>query len=77
MVSDSLYQRNRRQLTLEESCRGRESMFKKPPNIKNLSVLRSSDRKKIIQQIIQSYNLQGIIDTEDKNTLLPDGAQVE
>ena len=50
-------------------------MFKKPPNVKNLSVLRSSDRKKIIQQILQQFNLENV-DQEAKNTLLPDGAQV-
>jgi hypothetical protein len=51
-------------------------MFKKPPSIKNLSVLRSSDRKKIVQQIIQSYSLQDADSTEIRNALLPDGAQV-
>ena len=50
-------------------------MFKKPPNVKNLSALRSSDRKKIIQQIIQQFNLENI-DQEARITLLPDGAQV-
>ncbi len=50
-------------------------MFKKPPNVKNLSVLRSSDRKKITQQIIQQFYLENV-DEEAKNALLPDGAQV-
>jgi hypothetical protein len=51
-------------------------MFKKPPSVKNLSVLRSSDRKKIVQQIIQSYHLEEV-DAETKKLLLPDGAQVQ
>jgi hypothetical protein len=51
-------------------------MFKKPPSVKNLSVLRSSDRKKIIHQIIQAYQLEDGDSAEAKNTLLPDGAQV-
>ena len=50
-------------------------MFKKPPNVKNLSVLRSSDRKKIIQQIVHTFSLENI-DLETRNALLPDGAQV-
>ena len=50
-------------------------MFKKPPNVKNISALRSSDRKKIIQQIVQSYSLDHL-DPAAKNALLPDGAQV-
>src|SRR5579863_1925970 len=50
-------------------------MFKKQPSVKNHSVLRSSDRKKIIQQIIHSFSLEDI-DQEAKNALLPDGAQV-
>jgi Pre-PUA-like domain len=51
-------------------------MFKKPPSVKNLSVLRSSDRKGIIQQIVQSFNLEDL-DQQSKNSLLPEGAQVQ
>jgi hypothetical protein len=51
-------------------------MFRKPPHVKNLSVLRSSDRKKIIQQIALFYRLEDA-DSEAKNSLLPDGAQVQ
>jgi hypothetical protein len=51
-------------------------MFRKPPHVKNLSVLRSSDRKKIIQQIALFYRLEDA-DFEAKNSLLPDGAQVQ
>lgn len=50
-------------------------MFKKPPNVKNFSVLRSSDRKKIIQQIGHSFYIDNL-DSEAKNGLLPEGAQV-
>ena len=50
-------------------------MFKKPPSVKNLSVLRSSDRKRVIQQIIDSFHLESL-DTETRNGLLPEGAQV-
>jgi hypothetical protein len=50
-------------------------MFKKPPNVKNLSVLRASDRKKVIQQIILSFNLKDL-DSHTKSSLLPEGAQV-
>jgi hypothetical protein len=50
-------------------------MFRKPPHVKNLSVLRSSDRKKIIQQLAHLYRLDEA-DSETKNSLLPDGAQV-
>ena len=76
----SPFSNSRAQTTLEYSIhslagwRGQE-MFKKPPNVKNLSVLRSSDRKKIIQRIIQQFNLDNI-DEEARNALLPDCAQV-
>jgi hypothetical protein len=50
-------------------------MFKKAPKVKNLSVLRSSDRKKIIQEIVHEFSLDHF-DAEAKNGLLPDGAQV-
>jgi hypothetical protein len=50
-------------------------MFKKAPSIKNLSVLRSSDRKKTLQQIVQSLALEDL-DAQTRNSLLPDGAQV-
>jgi hypothetical protein len=50
-------------------------MFKRPASVKNLSVLRSSDRKKIIQQVLQSFNLE-TLDSDAKNSLLPEGAQV-
>ncbi|KAH6661053.1 hypothetical protein BKA67DRAFT_510228 [Truncatella angustata] len=33
-------------------------MFKKKPEVKNLSPLRSSDRRKLADQIIQDYNIQ-------------------
>jgi hypothetical protein len=51
-------------------------MFRKAPHVKNLSVLRSTDRKKTIQQIVQLYHLQHV-DPETRNSLLPEGAQVQ
>ena len=53
----------------------RAPMFKRPASVKNLSVLRSSDRKKIIQQVSQSFSLE-TLDSDAKNSLLPEGAQV-
>jgi hypothetical protein len=50
-------------------------MFKKPPSIKSLSVLRSSDRKKAIHQIVESFGLEDL-DVQTRNSLLPEGAQV-
>jgi Pre-PUA-like domain len=51
-------------------------MFKKAPSVKSLSVLRSSDRKKIIQEITRLYAVEGSDSAEVRNTLLPEGAQV-
>jgi Pre-PUA-like domain len=50
-------------------------MFKKPPTVKNLSVLRSSDRKKVLHQIVHDFGLDSL-SQDAKNSLLPDGAQV-
>jgi hypothetical protein len=50
-------------------------MFKKPPTVKNLSVLRSSDRKKVLHQIILDFGLDSL-SQDAKNSLLPEGAQV-
>jgi hypothetical protein len=50
-------------------------MFKKPPTVKNLSVLRSSDRKKVLHQIILDFGLDSL-SQDAKNNLLPEGAQV-
>lgn len=50
-------------------------MFKKRPNVKNLSVIRSSERKKVIQHITRLYGLEDI-DQDTKNSILPEGAQV-
>jgi hypothetical protein len=50
-------------------------MFKKPPTVKTLSVLRSSDRKKVVHQIILDFGLDSL-SQDAKNSLLPEGAQV-
>jgi hypothetical protein len=48
-------------------------MFKKPGTVKNLSVLRSTDRKKVVQSIVEFYGWSD----EIKAALLPEGAQVD
>ena len=50
-------------------------MFKRSPSVKSLSVLRSSDRKKVLHQIILDFGLAHL-DQDAKNSLLPDGTQV-
>jgi len=62
-------------------------MFKKKPNFKSLAPLRSSDRRKLVDQIIKEYQLEVPQESEGgdernhstginvfRNSLLPDGA---
>jgi translation initiation factor 2D len=45
-------------------------MFKKKPNFKPLSPLRSSDRRKLAEQIISDFRLKISNETEPQNELL-------